>query len=138
MKQVKVRLSATDAETGKSKVLTQHYLTDAQSVSESESMAYSLLESLGSTEFVLLDSVDKKFDDIRIDEAKDAFYEVKIKALVSDLESGKEKVTAFNILVSANSTDEASEVTKHLYDAAMFDYEITNVKLSKISEFIQA
>lgn len=123
-------------EDGKVKKVTEKYLIDALSLTESEARIIEEMEPFISGEFYVKSSKCTKYSEVFAsnDERDDVWFKCKLSYVTLDEKTGTEKKTAVNMLVQAcdlrmaiNNLDEAMKGT-------MADYIIESVADSKIMD----
>ena len=119
-------------EQGREKKATETYLLDAVSFSEAESRIYNELEKMISDEFSVRKIAITNISEIIPSENGDRYFKGKVSFITIDEQSGKEKRIAQNVLVFANSVDEADKNIKEAMSGMMADFEITAIIESKI------
>ena len=110
------------------------YTLNALSFTEAEARLTGVLSEY-IPEFNLLSLSKLNVQDVVIDEAKTAFYKVKVSFISADPDSGKEKKISEFYLVQADSTEEAHEKIKVRMEGSIMDYEIPSVSKTNVVDF---
>ena len=123
-------------ETGRLKLVSESYLVDAQSFTETESKLYEFLEQNVRGEFKVKSISESGITDVFEYDDGGIYYQSTIAYYVAE-ESGKEKIVKNKALIEAKSTEQAIERTKEAYNNLLVSFTIPEVKESKIIEVIK-
>lgn len=123
-------------ENGKEKKVTEKYLIDALSLTESEAR---IIEEMGpfiSGDFHVKSSKCTKYSEVFAsnDERDDTWFKCILVFLVLDEKTGKESKTTSNVLVQAKDLETAVPNLKEAMKGTMADYIIDSVADSKIMD----
>lgn len=123
-------------EDGKMKKVTEKYLIDALSLTESEARIIEEMEPFLSGEFHVKSSKCTKYSEVFAsnDERDDVWFKCKLVFLVLDEKTGKESKTTSNVLVQAKDLETAVPNLKEAMKGTMADYIIDSVADSKIMD----
>jgi len=137
MFECKVKYTKVDSESGKEKKLTETYLVDAVDFIEAQTRIHKEMESLTSGEFELQSIKRVKYAElVQVDCENIIWYKAKVSFTAVDETSGKEKRTAFNILVTGSNVEEASQNIQNAFKDSMSDYTIEGITDSKIIDYL--
>src|SRR5690554_6055014 len=136
MFECKVKYTKVDSESGKEKKLTETYLVDAVDFIEAQTRIHKEMESLTSGEFELQSIKRVKYAElVQVDCENIIWYKAKVSFTAVDETSGKEKRTAFSILVTGSNVEEASQNIQNAFKDSMSDYTIEGITDSKIIDY---
>lgn len=121
---------------GRLKRVTEPYLIDATSFTEAEARAYEEVGEFVKGEFIITAITRKEYADIFHYEDEEDWYESKLTYISVDEDSGKEKKTTNNFLVTACSVKQAYDRINESLSDMTVDYEITSTSLTKLVEVI--
>lgn len=123
-------------ENGMQKKVTEKYLIDALSLTESEARIIEEMEPFISGEFHVKSSKCTKYSEVFAsnDEADDTWFKCKLVFLVLDEKTGKESKTTSNVLVQAKDLETAVPNLKEAMKGTLADYIIDSVADSKIMD----
>lgn len=128
--EVKVQYVLIDDATGKEKKKSEAILVGAASFGDAENQAYSIYD--GYNEFAVKSITISKVTAVAFsEEVKDSHFKCTIEYGITD-DNGKLKVYKEEILVAANTNDDASFNLKHFLKDMSFEYEIKKVAYSQI------
>jgi len=137
MFECKVKYTKVDSESGKEKKLTETYLVDAVDFIEAQTRIHKEMESLTSGEFELQSIKRVKYAElVQVDCENIIWYKAKVSFTAVDETSGKEKRTAFSILVTGSNVEEASQNIQNAFKDSMSDYTIEGITDSKIIDYL--
>lgn len=125
-------------ENGSVKKVTEPYLADALSCTETEARVTEELQPFISGDFRISSVVTTKIAEIFWDETGDKFYKVKVNFITLDEKTATEKKTASYILVQASSFKEAYDNFIDGMRGTMADYEIEAITETKLVEVYKA
>lgn len=128
-----VKYFKTD-EKGNSKKVTEPYLVDAVSFSETETRLYEELGSLINGEFEISDISRSNFADVFHYEDAEIWYKCRIVYMDIDEKSQKEKKVSKYMLVSAHTVHQAYERIEESLNTMIVPFEITNIIKSNYIE----
>lgn len=123
-------------ENGITKKVTEHYLFDALSFTESEGKCIKEMTPFISGEFVIFDIKRAKYSEIfpSDEETADRWFKCKLLFVTLDEKSGSEKETSTNILVQAVDLRDAVKKLDEGMKGTMADYKIASVSESTIMD----
>ena len=135
--EVGVRYEKTQ-EDGTVKKVTETYLIDALSFSESEKRITEEMEAYISGEFsVVTEKITNIADVITTDDVlADKFYKVKFSIITVDEKTGKEKRQTQLIVVKASSNDDARDRYKQYCKNTLLDLVLEAVSETKYIDYI--
>jgi|LFRM01.1.fsa_nt_gb hypothetical protein len=137
MFECKVKYTKVDSESGKEKKLTETYLVDAVDFIEAQTRIHKEMESLTSGEFELQSIKRVKYAElVQVDCENIIWYKAKVSFTAVDETSGKEKRTAFSVLVTGSNVEEASQNIQNAFKDSMSDYTIEGITDSKIIDYL--
>lgn len=117
---------------GKLKKVGEPYLVDAVSFTEAEARIHQELEQMVRGEFSVENIAKGNFADIFHYEDVDTWFKAKVTYVTYDEESGKEKKTNHNMLVTAETVRDAYDRLKESLKDLMVDFEIAAIVASPI------
>lgn len=119
-------------ENGREKRVAETYLLDAVSFGEAETRMYKELETMVSGEFSVSKIQKSNISEIIPSNIGDRWFKGKVSFIIVDEETGKEKRTVQNVLVFAETVEQADKNIKEAWDGIMAPFEITAIIESKI------
>ena len=119
-------------ENGREKKVSETYLLDAVSFTEAESRIHKELQVMVSGEFSVRKIQISTISEIIPSEIGDRWFKGKVTFITIDEESGKEKRVAQNVIVFAETVEQADKNIKEAMQGMMADFEITAIVESKI------
>lgn len=119
---------------GMQKTVTEKYLFDALSFSESEEKTIKELAPYIKGEFVIKSNKRTKISEIFNMNGGERNYLVKVGFVTLNEKTGEEKQTISQILVGADNFEDALDVFKEGMKGTMADYEIVSISESPILE----
>lgn len=126
--EVKIRYEKT-MENGMSKKVTEPYLFDALSFTESESKCIEEIKPFIDGEFTVADIKRANFSEIFFteEESADRYFKCKLIFITLDEKSGSEKKTATNVLVKAADLRDAIVKLDEGMKGTMADFQIASI-----------
>lgn len=123
-------------ENGITKKVTEHYLFDALSFTESEGKCIKEMTPFISGEFVISDIKRAKYSEIfpSDEETADRWFKCKLLFITLDEKSGAAKETSTNILVQAFDLRDAVKKLDEGMKGTMADYQIASISESTIMD----
>ena len=123
-------------ENGITKKVTEHYLFDALSFTESEGKCIKEMTPFISGEFVISDIKRAKYSEIfpSDEETADRWFKCKLLFITLDEKSGAAKETSTNILVQAADLRDAVKKLDEGMKGTMADYQIASISESTIMD----
>lgn len=119
-------------ETGMEKTVTEEYLVDSLSWSEAEKKITEEMEAFISGEFSISDISRFKVSETFLSDKGDRYFKAKLHFITLDEKSGSEKKQSVYALVQADEIGEAKEIIEREMNKTMIDYEIPEIKETKI------
>jgi len=120
-------------EDGSQKKVTELYLFDALSWTETEARTVEELKAYISGEFEIVAMRRVKLSELFLSELSvEVFFRAKVQFISLDEKSGKEKRVNAYMLAQANDIDQAQDVIKEGMKGTMADYVIAEVKETNI------
>ncbi len=119
-------------EDGLEKKVNETYLLDAVSFTEAEAIIHRELKMLVSGEFTVVKIARTNFSELILDNIGDRYFKGKVTFVTFDDDSGKEKRIAQNVLVHAETVEQADKYIKEAMKGMMTDFEITAIAETKI------
>lgn len=123
-------------ENGSRKKVTELYVVDALSFSEAESRVISEMSGFISGEFEVVSEKITNYSELlsSIDPRADKWYRVKIKYVIVDEKTEKEKRLPKYLLVQAREIDHAREITDGFMRGTMVDWDCEAVQETRIMD----
>ena len=123
-------------ENGITKKVTEHYLFDALSFTESEGKCIKEMTPFISGEFVISDIKRAKYSEIfpSDEETADRWFKCKLLFITLDEKSGAAKETSTNILVQAFDLRDTVKKLDEGMKGTMADYQIASISESNIMD----
>lgn len=121
-------------EDGTQKSVTEQYVLDALSFTETESRITEEMSSFISGDFKITDIKPAKYTEIFFDDVNkgDKWYKAKLNFITLDEKTGKEKKTSVLYLVQGGSLNEASKNIGQVMDGTVNEYVSTKIEETKI------
>nr|WP_302830202.1 DUF4494 domain-containing protein [uncultured Bacteroides sp.] len=129
----KVRYEKT-MENGKVKKVVEPYLVDALSFTEAEARTIEEVTPFISGEFSIMAIKRASYDETFLNEGGDRYFKCRLAYITLDEKSGAEKKTKQNILVQANTLQDAKDYLVEQMKGTMSDYTIEMVKETDIMD----
>ena len=131
----KIRYEKT-AENGLQKKVTESYLFDSLSFTESEGRCIQEMTPFITGEFTVSDIKRANFSEVfpSTEEAADRWFKCKLLFITLDEKSGAEKKTATNVLVQAADLRDAVKKLDECMKGTMADYQISAVSETAIMD----
>ncbi len=126
----KIRYQKED-ETGKLKTISEAYLVDAISYTESEARLYKQIVT-GATDFSVASITRMRLADLFAYEEGEKWFKCKIVYFSVDEKSGKEKKVVNYMLVNADGIEQALERITESMRNMLIPYETTDINLTPI------
>ena len=117
---------------GTLKRVTEPCLYNAMSFTEAEARANKEIGQYVRGEFLITHIAKQNFQDIFEYDDSETYYKAKVSYISEDADSGKEKKVSNSYLVSANSTNEASDRIEENLKGLMVTFEISKVEKTKL------
>lgn len=127
----KVRYEKT-MENGKDKKVVEPYLVDALSFTEAEARTIEEVTPYISGEFSIMAIKRAAYDETFLNEDGDRYFKCRIAFITLDEKTGAEKKTKSNILVQANTLQDAKDYLVEQMKGTMAEYTIEMVKETDI------
>ena len=121
-------------ENGMQKKVTESYLLDALSWTETEARTIEELKPYISGEFTITDIKRYKISELFFSEDGDRYFKAKIQFITLDEKNGTEKKISTYMLAQANNIDQAQEVIKKGMKGTQVNYVIAEIKETKIMD----
>lgn len=131
--ETKVKYDKT-CEDGVIRTVTEPYLVDALSYTEAEARIIEEIRPYITGEFTIANITRKKYSETFFNDAGDRYYNARLAYIVLDEKSGTEKKTNVNMLVQANSVQEALDIVTAEMKQTMIDYAIIGVTETAIMD----
>lgn len=119
---------------GQQKKVTEPYLVDALSFTEAEARIIEAIRPYISGKFTISDIKRARISELFFNDNGDRFFKAKVLFVHLDEKSGTEKKTPVYMLAQASDIDEAQAVIKKGMAGTLADYEIAEVKETKIMD----
>ncbi|MBK5719929.1 DUF4494 domain-containing protein [Dysgonomonas sp. Marseille-P4677] len=121
-------------ESGMQKKVTEPYLVDALSFTEAEARIIEEMKPFISGEFTISTIKRARLSELFFNDNGDRFFKAKVLFVTLDEKAGTEKKTPVYMLAQATDIDEAQAVIKKGMEGTLADYEIAEVKETKIMD----
>lgn len=121
-------------ESGFIKKVTEQYLIDALSFTEAEARGIEELKPHISGEFSISGITRAHLAELFFNEKGDRWYRVKVQYISLDAKSGAEKLTPVNMLVQADSVDDAIAVLREGMKGTMLDWYLHTITETAIMD----
>jgi hypothetical protein len=131
--ETKIKYEKT-AEEGKIVKVSETYLVDALSFTETEARIIKEMKPFISGEFTVATIRRARINELFANENGDKWYRAKLYFISLDEDKGIEKRTATTMMVQANDTKEANEGIVAGMKGSMADYEIASVTETQIMD----
>ena len=134
--QCKIRYEKTQ-ENGSIKKITEPYLVNALSFTESEARIVEEMKPFISGEFTVANISRYNVSEIFENESGDKWYRAKVLFITIDERSAKENKTASYMLVHASNIDEAKKVLDEGMKGTIADYTVDKIEETKIIDIFK-
>lgn len=136
--ETKIRYEKTD-ENGMQKKITEQYVIDALTFTETESKIIDEMSAYISGEFKITDIKPAAFGEVVFSDADsdDKWYKAKLQYITLDDKSGKEKKATTTYLVQAASLKGAVNQIEEMMKNSLSDYIIANVTETMIMDVFE-
>jgi hypothetical protein len=131
----KVKWSKIDESTGKEKVVTEKYLVEAVNFSDAETRMHEEMAKRTKSEFYVVAIKLGVYSDVI--EGEGILWNCRISFMDVDTVSGREKKAFSNVLIGAETVDEALKAIKGYTEAFIVNSEIEGINDSKIIDVIR-
>lgn len=121
-------------ENGMPKKVTELYLVDALSFTEAETRIIEELKPYISGEFTISTIKRARLTELFFNDNGDRFFKAKVLFVSLDEKAGTEKKTPVYMLAQATDIDEAQAVIKKGMEGTLANYEIAEVKETKLMD----
>lgn len=121
-------------ENGLQKKVTEPYLVDALSFTESEARITEEIRPYINGEFVIADIKRARLSELFFNDNGDRFFKAKVCFITLDEKSGTEKKTAVQMLAQASSLREALQVVNKGMEGTLADYFIASLSETSIMD----
>jgi len=128
----KVKYDKIDEQSGKEKTVTEPYLVDALSFTEAEERMHKQMEAYISGEFEVAGIKKEKLADVFPFDDADKWYKCKVVYVDVDEKTGKEKKSAYAMLVMANTLKQACDNLEECLKDVIIPWEMKSVAESPI------
>jgi len=133
MYEAKVKYTAIDQESGKEKKLSPSFIIDAISYTEAEVRL--IMELTPSTDNFTIQSIKvANYTDLFLDNAGDKYYRCKLQFISVDESAGKEKKVSNNVLIVADSLEQAKEYLNVEISKMVVDCDVTSISETNIMD----
>ena len=136
MYEVKVKYLKQSEETGKFKKVSDVYLVDAVSVTESEAIVVKEFEG-NTTDVNITGSNKSKIEEVFNFQDSDDWFKCKVQYIDVDQKSGKEKKFTIQVLVNAESSEQAVQRVNESLFCMIVPFTVPSVQLSKIVDYLR-
>ncbi|WP_279112994.1 DUF4494 domain-containing protein [Hoylesella timonensis] len=115
------------------------YVIDAFTFGEAEKAITQEMSSFSSGEFVIKNITPATYGEIFFSDGEndDKWYKAKLMFITIDEEKGKEKRTAVNYLVQANSVAGALKNIEEVFSTSVLDFTVANIAETKIMDVFE-
>ena len=121
-------------ENGISKKVTEPYLVDALSFTEAEARIIEQVTPFISGEFTVTAIARAAYSETFFHDSGDRFFKCRIAFITLDEKSGKERKTKSNVLVQADTLQEAKDRLVESMKGTLADYSLEMVKETEIMD----
>jgi len=119
--------------------ITEQYLVESYTYTEAEAGINQIMSELGGGTFQLLAITKTNIAEVHEDsENDDMWFKVKLSMVAFDEDSGKEKQSAFYMLVSAENLRDAYDRTKTIMKDSGTGYVIPSISYTKFVDIYRA
>lgn len=123
-----------EIEGGMMKKVTESYLVDALSFTETEARIIKEMTPFMSGEFCVASIKRANYSELFDQKDGDRYYSCKVEFISLDEKTGAEKRSANNMLVMALNIDDAKTYLRDGMKGTLADYEIVSIKETKIMD----
>lgn len=125
---------AKETEEGLLKSISEKYLVDAVSFTEAEAIIYDRLGEQIRGDFQVTHMSKSNIVDVFHYEDSDYWFKGKIKYMIADVDSGKEKIVTQFMLVTASDVPQAHERIQESLSNMLVSFQVPDVVASPIVE----
>lgn len=125
---------AKENEQGLLKAVSEKYLVDAMSFTETEATIYDRLGEIIRGDFQVTHISKSNIVDVFWYEDADVWFKAKIQYIIADVDSGKEKKVTQYMLVSAKDVPQAHERIQESLSNMLVSFQVPDVVETKIVE----
>jgi len=118
--------------------VTEQYLVEAYTYTEAEAGINQIMSEMGGGTFQLLAITKTNLTEVHENEESDLWFKVKLSMVAFDEESGKEKQSAFFMLVAAENLRDAYDRTKTIMRDSGTGYVIPSITYTKFVDVYRA
>jgi len=136
MYEVKAKYMKLDEATGKVKKVSEVFLVDAVSVTDSEAIVIKELEGYNQEVFITGSNVSKIQEVFNYQDSEN-WFKCKVQYVDVDQKSGKEKKFTMQVIVCAENSEQAVQRVQESLSTMIVPFTVPSVQLSKIVEYIQ-
>ncbi|MFK7757650.1 MAG: DUF4494 domain-containing protein [Flavobacteriales bacterium] len=129
----RVKWKKPDAD-GVENYTTEQYLLEAYTYTEAEMGINQVMRELGGGTFQLLAITKTNIVEVHESEENHMWFKVKLSMVAFDDESGKEKQSSFNMLLSAENVRDAYDRTKGIMKDSGTGYVIPSITYTKFED----
>lgn len=130
----KVKLSRVQ-DNGKDKMVTEQYLFDAMSFTETEARATEHVAPSIDGDFMITSISRYKISELFLDAPGDRYYRAKVDFIYID-DKGEEKRTPEHMLAIAYTLGEAKKIVDDALESSNLDYEVVKIEETPILEVV--
>ena len=130
--EIAIKVTKAD-ERGKEKEVVERFITDVMLFAEAEQKGLELYN--GQCDVVAIRR-SKLYEIVNENKTDGKYFKAKLASVFVDEKTGKEKMTYYDLLLNANSMDEANKLMQEYMKAGMADFLLMEIKETKILEVI--
>lgn len=135
---VSIKHSAINPHTGRSKIVVDHYIIEADSFTEAETIAAKVIPDKVVSGFIIKAAKFENFSEVINETKKDSpYYKVRVDFIEISEKTMDEKRIPFYYLTRAETPEEAIKLTRDHLDSSLNDTVIHTVAETNILEVIR-
>lgn len=120
---------------GEKKVIERYVIKDCISFSEAEERTASTYTDYSMEGEVVAIKRSNLYEIVNENANKEKYFRAKLGSIFVD-DNGKEKMTSYHVLLSADNMDEAQKIMKEYMNQGMQDFVLLEVKETKVNDVI--
>ena len=121
---------------GKEKEIVERYIADAETFTEAEAKGvkeYAEYQLEGDVVAIKRSNI---YEIVNENANKEKYFRAKLGSIFIDENSGKEKMTYYHVLLSADNMDEAQKIMKEYMNQGMNEFILLEIKETKLINLI--
>lgn len=121
---------------GKEKEIVERYIADAETFTEAEAKGVKEYADYQLQGDVVAIKRSNLYEIVNENANKEKYFRAKLGSIFIDENSGKEKMTYYHVLLSADNMDEAQKIMKEYMNQGMNEFILLEIKETKLINLI--